>query len=150
MRKYKMLAFQTKMVSSEVSMQSLCTKQIILILINAVIVLLTCFHWKWHQVLCGFDASWFLSFKVKDVNKNGRGKFSSCFTYVNHECICRGANETESDFNRLFRSKKIVHIVTERTSLASCMYAYEKSRLIINIYRFHHISGLSLRFQAAR
>lgn len=63
---------------------------------------------------------------------------------------CRGARETESDFNRLFGSKKIVHDVTERTSLASCMQANEKSRLIINIYRFHHISAwLSLRFHAA-
>lgn len=71
-------------------------------------------------------------------------------TLIMNALFCRGAHETESDFNRLFRSKKIVHIVTERTSLASCMHAYEKSRLIINIYRFHHISGLSLRFQAAR
>lgn len=38
---------------------------------------------------------------------------------------CRGARETESDFNRLFGSKKIVHDVTERTSLASCMQANE-------------------------
>lgn len=73
--------------------------------------LLFCWHvftgngTKFYVVLMHLD---FFPSKGKDVNKNGRRKFSSCFTYV-----CRGAHETESDFNRLLGSQKIVHIVTE-------------------------------------
>ena len=54
---------------------------------NAVIVLLTCFYWKWRQVLCGFDASLLFLSKIKDVNKNGQRKLSSCFTNINHAFV---------------------------------------------------------------
>lgn len=54
----------------------------------------------------------FFPSKVKDVNKNGRRKFSSCFTNVNHECICRGAHETESDFNKVTEGQVFHHVCT--------------------------------------